>query len=640
MQRRGRYAGLAILFVVGVVAAAVWLLRVPPAVDAHREEPALPTPAPGQLTAAAEVPAPPANPTEAPQKDAPEDCLTALAASASSRSLLEQKRQAIDGFLWQQGDLRQQAIIADLAGYARTGPDGVIDFMRSSSYLPPKPASERMLTGDERQRLKNLLQTRGVEALVAFEDAAVLQAHWTPGTSVVAHLIREHDEALYAALPGVADSLPVGLHELATAIEHGVAAENFLLLLEAADVDLGATWRGGANLAKAAAIRNRPAILRLLTARGVNPATRAPRYGAILDEVVARATLADAAPTEALADVLQQLIAAGAQPDLPSTLKILADWLPDVPLPPLHAEAAALADSVAGTGATVAAMDAHWARKIEAARGLERRCEPHLADFERADTAFRATDLAAKQRYQEALRRRKAQAGADWGESDEAGMTAGVDEAQDPREQELLDALHEVVEEGRWQDVLAIADQLAAGPHDYYRSVLQVALGGAPLEVVMALAERVGSVPDDAIWFLATLGSFATSSVATAEALEPFGLDLHYVDEEGQNAFTGLASLFFDLPTQWEFAEYLASRSVAVKPRPFGLDPLDRVLMELAARPTVPGRIPFARFLIDHGAPVESSHLELAAQLYRTNERAYRRLVELVPELASPTPGG
>ena len=94
------------------------------------------------------------------------------------------------------------------------------------------------------------------------------------------------------------------------------------------------------------------------------------------------------------------------------------------------------------------------------------------------------------------------------------------------------------------------------------------------------------------------------------------------------------------MPNQWQLAAYLASHSVAVKPRPFGLDPLDRILIELAAGPNVPGRIRFARFLIDHGAPVESSHLELAAQLYRADERAYRRLVELVPELASQAPGG
>ena len=634
MQRRGRYAGLAILFAVGVAAAAVWLLRDPPAVDVLRDEPAAPTPHPEPITAAAEAPAQIVNPTEAPQEHTPEDCLTALAASASSRSLQEQKRQAIDGFLWQQGDLRQQAIIADRAGYARTGPHGGIDYMRSSSYLPPRPASERVLSDDERQWLKNLLRTQGVEALVVAVDASVLQAHWTPGTSVVAHLIREHGEALYAALPGVADRLPVGLHELVTAIERGVAPGNYLLLIEAADVDLAASWRDGANLAKAAAIRNRPGIVRLLIARGVDPTTRAPGQGAILDDVVAGAPREAAAPTEALEDVIRQLIAAGAQPDLPSTLKTLAEWLPDVSLPPLHPEAAALADTLTTAVATVAAMAADWNQKIDAARRLERRCAAHLEDFDRVGNAFQATDLAAKQRYQEALRQRAERA--------RAQRQADAEEAQrDPREQELLDALLEVIDEGRWQDLLAITDQLAAGRHDYYRTALEVALGGAPLEVILELAERAGSLPEDAIWLLATVGGFTRAdAVAIAQALEPFGLDLHYVDEEGQNAFTGLASLFMDLPNQWQLAAYLAGRSVALKPRPFGLDPLDRVLMELAARPTVPGRIPFARFLIDHGAPVESSHLELAAQLYRADERTYRRLVELVPELASQAPGG
>lgn len=64
--------------------------------------------------------------------------------------------------------------------------------------------------------------------------------------------------------------------------------------------------------------------------------------------------------------------------------------------------------------------------------------------------------------------------------------------------------------------------------------------------------------------------------------------------------------------------------------------------MDIVASPRVDSEagVGFARFLIEHGAPVEASHLELAGQLLAKDEEAYRRLVYAVPELASRVPGG
>ena len=123
---------------------------------------------------------------------------------------------------------------------------------------------------------------------------------------------------------------------------------------------------------------------------------------------------------------------------------------------------------------------------------------------------------------------------------------------------------------------------------------------------------------------------------AVAEALEPFGFDVHHVDAQGRNAFHILAGESLEKEGSWRLAEYLADRHVSVKPSAFGLDPLDRVLTKLLDSPRWGSRdrIRFARFLIDHGAPVESSHLELAESIARANEDTYRRLVGVVPEIA------
>lgn len=624
MTHGRRYAGLAILFAAGVGAAAGWVLSESPAGNANRDKTPRHMPSPGPLPTAAEATA---SAVEASREDAAEDCLAALAATASSHSLNRQRLLAIDRFVFQQGDMREYALIEELAGYARE----IVPLPRTISHRPPysapSPASGRLLSGSERRRLQNLLETGGVEALVASVDATLLQAHWTLGISGVGHLIVAHGEQLYAALPRVVNALPVGLHELAVAIESGVAPEDFLLLLDSADVDLAATWHSGANLAKVAAIRTRPAILRLLLARGVNPATRPPAYRAILDDVVAGAKRRGAAPTEAFADVVRQLIAAGAQPDLPSTSRILAEWLPEDSLPPQHPEAAALVDSLADAAATVAAIDAAWMSKINAARRLEQRCEAQLEDFERAAAAFQATDLAAKQRYQDLRQQR-------WLRAWRARERTASDEAAVPAAGGPRDALELATEDDRWQDALAIADRAGGSMH---QELLGMALNrAAPVAVIVALAERLDSLPDDMIRSLGRRNDAA----ALAEALEPFGLNLHYVDEEGRNAFTTLVVFFRDGEDEWQFAEYLASRAVAVKPLPFGLDPLDQLLMLLAGWPEMPGGDRFARFLIDHGAPVEPSHVELAERLSMIDEQTYRRLIDLVPELAAKASRG
>ena len=636
--------GLAILLAVGAGLAGFWLLQWSPVDDVQLGAFAPPTPDSVQLPKVAAAAAETASAEDAPD-DHPADCLAALATpKASSRLLREQKQQAIERFLEQQGDERQQAIIADLAGHALPGSEqgwGGLTVTAWHRYRTPRPPSERELSGDERRRLRILLETEGIEALVASVDHAMLQARWITGMSFMAHLIAEHGDALHAALPTVASAMPLGLHELATAIASGIEPADFALLLDASDVDPAATWawRNG-NLAKVAAIHVRPQILRLLTARGVDAASRPTwGYGTILDDIAAQAKPENAATTEALADVVRQLTAAGVQPDLPSTLRTLAEWLPGVALPRLDPEAAAIADSLGDVAAAVAALDADWTRKIDAADRLEQRCESQLVDFEGSATAFQATSLAAKERYQEVLRKRLERTWEEWQRKADEQRAAAADEAPADRrgEDELYDALLLAIQDDQWQDAVALADQIGGNAH---RMLLDMALGSdAPLDVVLELVQRHGSLPERA---MLTIGFRRGDAAAIAEALEPFGLDVHYVDEEGHNAFTRLARNFMGTEREWRLAEYLASRSVAVKPRPFGLDPLDRVLMDIVASPRVDSEagVGFARFLIEHGAPVEASHLELAGQLLAKDEEAYRRLVDAVPELAARAPGG
>ena len=286
---------------------------------------------------------------------------------------------------------------------------------------------------------------------------------------------------------------------------------------------------------------------------------------------------------------------------------------------------------------------------LAAAKRLEDACKSQIAaDPERALRAFEGTGLASKLRYQEALVARRdqvAQALRLAAEAEPRGEERGR-VTLNRREFEEMTAARK---DGRWRAMLALADR--GGGHAHKMLLPLVLRTDAPLEVLLVLARRAArwprppNVPD---WYLdhrlqdgvLQLAMFPRDDVvAVVAALEPLGLDLHYVDAQGRNAFTILA-LFIQShnnEARLQFAELLASRSVAVKPRAFGLDPLDTVLMRLVEFPQSMGSpaIPFVRFLIDHGAPIEASHLELARQLAAADAAVYRRLVRTVPALAS-----
>ena len=559
------------------------------------------------------------------------DCVAALTRpESSSRLMAERGRRHIASFLEGQGNALKQELAADIAGYRRETvlpEDGGLPARFLWTYGPPAPRGKHRLTVGERRWLTNQLDETGVEGLIALDTQELLQGRWDD-TSLAGHLIRERGDAMYAALPTADGALPVGLHELAIAIETGVALADFVTLVDHTNADLSEAWWNGANLAKVAAIHGHPDILRYLVSNGVDPAAGRAwgRDASVLDDI---ASMPERPDKVSLADVVEQLIAAGDHPYLPSTLATFTDWLPDVSLPPLHPDAAAALPSVADAARTVAAMDAEWTTKVESAALLEERCEEQLAAGEQAAERFHGTDLASKQRHREALELRRERwladaANGDMVVEDDTAHVAG-----------LRTQLLEATIEDRWYDAIAIADQLQL--ENSHLALLLMALhsDAAPVDVLLALATRNGALPDGTIAYLA--GNGREDVVEVVEALGPFGLDIHHVDELGRNAFHVLAMWDLEKESKWQLAEYLANRGVSVKPSSMGLDPLDRVLTKLLRSPQwgSQARIRFARFLVDHGAPVELSHFQLAESLSQKSEETYRRLVSMVPEVAS-----
>lgn len=145
----------------------------------------------------------------------------------------------------------------------------------------------------------------------------------------------------------------------------------------------------------------------------------------------------------------------------------------------------------------------------------------------------------------------------------------------------------------------------------------------------MELLER--SPPDDILAFILELEA-------------GYGLDLHYVDDEGRNAMSILTRRYTGVPEFSELdapflllANQLGELGVTAKPHPLGFDPLDTVLSDLLRSPrSSRQQATFARALLAAGAPIERSHFDLISQLADLDLDAYQQFVALVPELATP----
>ena len=567
-----------------------------------------------------------------------EDCLAGLLAPSSSSLLLRtNKRHKIDSLLRESGlDQLERELAADLAGLQSPTSEG-----SSSRHatLPPRlfwkygtpPKTGRTLSSDERQLLEQQLAAEGVSFFLDALSRTASRTSWDARTSVVGHLVREHGEALFSALRDGRAAIRIGIHELAVAIAADVAVEDFLALLDASAIDPKATWGNSANLAKLAAIRLRPELLRELMGRGVDP-TADPLWRAAGNGY--RSTLDDLAslprPTDLakLNDVVAELVAAGDQPYLPSTLAKLGEWLPDAPLPPLHAEAAvAVANAdVASTAALLSSEVARWTAEVDAAARLEERCGHVLATAE--PSAFAGKDLVAKQRFQEALEKRHEA----WLAELRRAAAAEAEETavETPEQAEARRRLAAAFAAGDWDAALALAGQ---NPYGYW-AVLLVALGSNPsADALLAIVERNGGrLPEEAILDLAQNDRGEPTNMA--RLLEPYGLDAGYVDAEGRNAWSVLAKGGWEGARTVAFAEFLRAQAVPVKATAFGLDALDIVLLRLLKTPPISRETArMARLFINAGAEVELSHRQLVEAIADANAEAYRILVEAVPEL-------
>lgn len=464
----------------------------------------------------------------------------------------------------------------------------------------------------------------------------------------------------YAVLPGGSVGNATSQHrELVEAIEQGATLSEFEALLGSTGVDVGSTWVSvfpfRLNLAMVGVAYVRPDILRFLIERGVDPTDENfSALDGIADALHRDAfSLPEPQLSVALSDIVRQLISAGDRAHRPSTVSSIQRALTDIGEIPLRAdvEKAAKKPEVIRASEALASVDAEWNARIDLGTRIESECIGKAPGIESMELRH---SLAAKMRFEEALESQQQQILEQFRrQSDRLG------EMLDPMREDLigvmssLEPLFEAKQESRWEEVVELMDATNPLVRQMASGLLSKALEeGASIDVIAALIEHNhGNLPPDAILDLVEYRT--DGSVDIARRLEQHhGLDVHFVDEDGRNAFSvlipgGPFEEFYELssidqsclacanPDTLEWAYFLADREVTPKPYRWGLDPLDRLLKKMVDLTIVaPVAIGYVRLLIDKGAPVELSHLELADRLHEKSPAAHRALMECVPELS------
>lgn len=427
--------------------------------------------------------------------------------------------------------------------------------------------------------------------------------------------------------------LTFGDREIATALQRGVSLDVLAQLVELSGFDPAVTNRDGTSLATAAAIYGRPELLGWLVERGATPlAGKSP-----LDDI---ALLPASENDAAYAAVVAQLVALGDQPRMPTTLPALARRFPDA-TPTLHPDAAAALrlPDVQQAAEGLRSLLGDWQARVEAADAVQRRCADTVASGE--SSALRQPSLANKQRHEDAA----AQAHQDdprWREAAQLLALAErqLDTGDVPDKAKAHGLMMDLWREGHYAEALETAAEWDLG----YDWLVEEALRrGAPLPIALIAIERAGGAPpENAILLLAERPWPGAVELARA-LVERYGMDPHFVDADGRNAHDLLSTRFHG-PWEWSdgglhahawaLAQFLAEHNVSVKPRP-GFDPLDNALRTGLDRPwALPAVADYSRFLIDRGALVEQSHLELALLIAEAHPERYRLLADKVPELA------
>ncbi|MDE0190900.1 MAG: hypothetical protein OXQ90_06055 [Gammaproteobacteria bacterium] len=529
---------------------------------------------------------------------------------------------AADGY-----SARERELIADIAGVANPDLDDTRPLPFVVSELPPPPHADTTFPSERLLEIRRLVVGGRLDELAALvADDPSLARTALLGNSLAGMVILQPPGVLAASMNRLVDAgFEFGLHELASAIGNEVPLATFELLLDHGEADLAEAWTDQSNnrpmdLAGFAAAKHRFDLLDALLQRNPRPGgSRA------MDYLPEPSNDEDVAATE---DIVQRLAAAGYVPMLPSTVTRLRAWMPEPSLAALdYARVPGLTQPVQAVAEEFRDEIRRLDEGLATAREQESRC---LDDG--AGQSGKSRSLLAKRKVSEPPLRTGPDA-SDMATFFRKWESPDVEASAESLLDRQIEFLYPAID-GRWEDFLGAVEDL---PEDADPTALsmatRVSLLLAPHDVVVKTLARIDELPENAAILAAS--RTAGDDVKIFEELRGRGMDLHVVDDTGHNAISTAVRVMQSRET----LDYLLANGVAVKLDSPGYDPLDRVLRNLLndSFRTSASVSPWVRTLIDHGAPIEASHLQLMELLRLDRSAVYSDVVKEVPELARST---
>ena len=185
----------------------------------------------------------------------------------------------------------------------------------------------------------------------------------------------------------------------------------------------------------------------------------------------------------------------------------------------------------------------------------------------------------------------------------------------------MIGLLHTAVSKD-WEDFIQKAELFEElGPEAKNRALNLAIKNAAPFDIILEFVTRGAEFNSDTIMYLSY-----TDNVALTQELMSIGLNLHLSDQYGRNGVYFSSQAY----SQSMFNLFI-SYGVTVKPSTQGLDPLDIVLKRSS---TNSNSSYFIRKLLENGAPIQQSHIELIKELKNKNLDYYKKVISLNPELS------
>ncbi|WDE11401.1 hypothetical protein [Thalassomonas haliotis] len=183
-----------------------------------------------------------------------------------------------------------------------------------------------------------------------------------------------------------------------------------------------------------------------------------------------------------------------------------------------------------------------------------------------------------------------------------------------------MQGLFESAQKADWEKFNSTVDFLESEDSNTLSLALfQAVLNNAPLTVIENLLSR------GAVFIPQTAQMLALkNNVKLTKNLLSLGLDLHVVDQSGKNSLSHTLVSF----QSKEMFDFLLVHNVNVKPNPNGLDPLDMALQYTLYNAQ---GIYYVRKLLEYGAPIESSHIQLLTQMKENNPHNYEKIAGSLP---------